>query len=203
MNLINDDFKKKSIDQLIDFLRIKSISADKSFKNEILKASKWVKNSLDEIGCQKTRLYETKGNPIVYGEVKLSSNYPTVLIYGHYDVQPPDPLNLWESPPFEPVIKTTSIHKEGAIFARGASDDKGQMFSHIKAVELLKINDSLKCNVKFLIEGEEEIGSENLEEFITKNTNLLKNDVILISDTSIESNSKPCITTGLRGLSIS
>ena len=201
MNLINDDFKKKSMNQLIDFLRIKSISADKSFKNEILKASKWVKNSLDEIGCQNTRIYETKGNPIVYGEVKLSSNYPTVLIYGHYDVQPPDPLNLWDSPPFDPVVKTTSIHREGAIFARGASDDKGQMFSHIKAVELLKINDSLNCNVKFLIEGEEEIGSENLEEFITKNTNLLKNDVILISDTSIESNSKPCITTGLRGLS--
>ena len=104
MDLINDSFKKKSIDQLIDFLRIKTISADKSFKNEILKASKWVKNSLDEIGCQNTRIYETKGNPIVYGEVKLSSNYPTVLIYGHYDVQPPDPLNLWDSPPFDPVV---------------------------------------------------------------------------------------------------
>ena len=201
MSTLSDKEKQNYLNQLFEFLELPSISADSRYKKTMEETAEWLSNQLINSGCDSSKIYSTNGHPIVYGEKIIDESMPTILVYGHYDVQPPDPLNLWDSPPFEPVIKTTSIHKEGAIFARGASDDKGQMFSHIKAVELLKINDSLNCNVKFLIEGEEEIGSENLEEFITKNTNLLKNDVILISDTSIESNSKPCITTGLRGLS--
>ncbi|MGB4546443.1 MAG: dipeptidase, partial [Flavobacteriaceae bacterium] len=131
----------------------------------------------------------------------IGPNVPTVLVYGHYDVQPPDPLDLWDSKPFEPVIKKTALHPEGAIFARGACDDKGQMFMHIKAIEYLITTNQLPCNVKFMIEGEEEVGSNNLVHFVKNNSALLKNDVILISDTGMIANDTPSITTGLRGLS--
>ena len=147
------------------------------------------------------KIYNTEGHPIVYGEISISENVPTVLVYGHYDVQPPDPLELWESPPFEPTIKKTELHTNGAIFARGACDDKGQMFMHLKAIEVLKKNNALECNVKFMIEGEEEVGSNHLEKFITNHKIMLQSDIILISDTGINTIENPAITTGLRGLS--
>lgn len=147
------------------------------------------------------RFGETPGHPVVYGERIIDKNLPTVLVYGHYDVQPPDPLDLWNSPPFEPVIKETEIHPDGAIFARGACDDKGQMFMHVKALEYMTKNDELPCNVKFMIEGEEEVGSEHLGWFIENNKEKLANDVILISDTGMIAKDTPSITTGLRGLS--
>jgi acetylornithine deacetylase/succinyl-diaminopimelate desuccinylase-like protein len=137
----------------------------------------------------------------VYGEKIIDKNLPTVLVYGHYDVQPPDPLELWNSPPFDPIIKKTKLHPEGAIFARGACDDKGQMYMHIKALEYMTSSNKLPCNVKFMIEGEEEVGSENLGLFVKKNIPKLSNDVILISDTGMISKNTPSITTGLRGLS--
>ena len=142
-----------------------------------------------------------QGYPIVYGEKIIDDNLPTILVYGHYDVQPPDPIELWDNKPFEPIIKKTKIHPEGAIFARGACDDKGQMFMHLKALEVMEKNGGVPCNVKFMIEGEEEVGSDNLEEFVRHNSEKLKNNVILISDTGMLSKDTPSITTGLRGLS--
>jgi acetylornithine deacetylase/succinyl-diaminopimelate desuccinylase-like protein len=146
-------------------------------------------------------LCETPGYPIIYGEKIIDTNLPTVLVYGHYDVQPADPIELWTSPPFEPVIKETKIHPEGAIFARGSCDDKGQMYMHVKALEYMTSTGNLPCNVKFMIEGEEEVGSESLAWFVPKNKEKLANDVILISDTGMIANDTPSITTGLRGLS--
>ncbi|MDG2463599.1 MAG: dipeptidase, partial [Crocinitomicaceae bacterium] len=151
--------------------------------------------------CTNTEIFETKGHPIVYGERIIDEKLPTVLVYGHYDVQPPDPIELWDSPPFEPVIKTTKLHQEGAIFARGACDDKGQMFMHVKAFEAMMAADELPCNVKFMIEGEEEVGSVNLGVFVTANHEKLAADIILVSDTGMLANDVPSITTGLRGLS--
>ena len=189
------------INQLIDLLKIPSISADPDFKEDVKKAAKWIENALHEIGCSSVKIHQTKGHPVVYGEIVISENAPTVLVYGHYDVQPPDPVELWESPPFEPVIKKTELHPNGAIFARGACDDKGQMLMNLKAVELLMKNNALHCNVKFVIEGEEEVGSDHLEKFITDHKSKLQSDIILISDTGINSIENPAITTGLRGLS--
>ena len=131
----------------------------------------------------------------------MDPNLPTILVYGHYDVQPPDPIELWDSPPFEPVIKTTEIHPEGAVFARGACDDKGQVFMHVKALEVMLSEGAIDCNIKFMIEGEEEVGSDNLEDFVKNNKEKLKCDVILISDTGMISKTQPSISTGLRGLS--
>jgi len=193
--------KEFFIGQLFDLLKIPSISADPHYKGDIKKTAKWIKNALHDIGCSTVKIYETKGHPIVYGDVITSKDAPTVLVYGHYDVQPPDPIELWESPPFEPVIKKTELHPNGAIFARGACDDKGQMFMHLKAVELLLKNNTLSCNVKFVIEGEEEVGSDNLEKFISDHKSMLQSDIIIISDTGINSIESPAITTGLRGLS--
>ena len=193
--------KKRFIDELIDLLKIPTISADSKHNDDIKRGATWVKNALEKAGCLETEIFPTKGHPIVYGERLTDPNLPTVLVYGHYDVQPPDPIELWESPPFEPVIKKTELHQEGAIFARGACDDKGQMYMHIKALEMMVKNDELPCNVKFMIEGEEEVGSDNLELFIEQNQEKLSNDVILISDTGMISNTQPSITTGLRGLS--
>jgi len=156
---------------------------------------------LEAAGCDKVEICETPGNPIVYGEKIIDKSLPTVLVYGHYDVQPPDPLDLWNSPPFHPVIKKTEIHPEGAIFARGACDDKGQMYMHVKALEIMIQNDELPCNVKFMIEGEEEVGSVSLEWYLEHNQEKLANDVVLISDTGMISKEVPSITTGLRGLS--
>ncbi len=193
--------KESFIEQLMELLKIPSISADPNYKDEIKKTAHWIKNALKMIGCDNVKIYNTEGHPIVYGEISISENVPTVLVYGHYDVQPPDPLELWESPPFEPIIKKTELHANGAIFARGACDDKGQMFMHLKAIEVLKKNNALQCNVKFIIEGEEEVGSNHLEKFITNHKIMLQSDIILISDTGINTIENPAITTGLRGLS--
>ena len=193
--------KEVFINQLLELLKIPSISADPQCKDEVKKTAKWIKNALNDIGCTTVKIYETEGHPVVYGEILVSESAPTVLVYGHYDVQPPDPLELWDSPPFEPIIKKTDLHPNGAIFARGACDDKGQMFMHLKAIELLVKNKSLNSNVKFVIEGEEEVGSDHLEKFITDHKSMLQSDIILISDTGINSIQNPAITTGLRGLS--
>ena len=187
--------KDRFLEELIRLLKIPSVSADIKFKNDILKAADFVKLSLDKAGADFTELCETAGNPIVYGEKQIDPALPTILVYGHYDVQPADPYELWDSPPFEPTIKNDKI------YARGASDDKGQMYMHVKALETMLQHDALPCNVKFMIEGEEEIGSDNLEIFVKNNRAKLEADVILISDTGILSNENPSITTGLRGLS--
>ncbi len=196
-----DQNKQRFIDELISLLRIPSVSADKDFKNDVLNTAEAVKTALDQAGCNRVEICETPGYPIVYGEHILDDKLPTVLVYGHYDVQPADPIDLWDSPPFEPVIKKTEAHPEGAIYARGSCDDKGQMYMHIKAFEVMMELDILPCNIKFMIEGEEEVGSESLEWFVKRNQSKLTNDVILISDTGMISNQQPSITTGLRGLS--
>lgn len=199
MSLSND--QKRYLEEWMDFLKIPSVSADPAFDQEVANAAEWVKNALDKVGCANTEIIPTQGHPIVYGEQHLDPKLPTVLVYGHYDVQPPDPLELWDSPPFEPVIKNTSIHPDGAVFARGACDDKGQLFMHIKAFEIMKKEGLLGCNIKFMIEGEEEVGSDHLEEFVKNNKSKLECDVILISDTGMISKEQPSISTGLRGLS--
>ena len=193
--------KDRFINELIEILKIPSVSADPAFKKDVLQTSESVKSYLEKAGCDTVEICETPGYPIVYGEKIIDPNLPTILVYGHYDVQPADPIELWDSPPFEPVIKATEIHPEGAIFARGACDDKGQMFMHVKAMEYMTSTDNLPCNVKFMIEGEEEVGSESLAWFVEKNQEKLANDVILISDTGMIANDIPSITTGLRGLS--
>lgn len=193
--------KDRFLTELVDLLKIPSISADSNYKDDMLKTAEAVKEKLLEAGCDSAEICETPGHPVVYGEKIFDKNLPTVLVYGHYDVQPPDPLDLWDSPPFEPVIKESKIHPEGAIYARGACDDKGQMFMHVKALEYMTQNDKLPCNVKFMIEGEEEVGSEHLGWFIERNKEKLANDVILISDTGMIAKDTPSITTGLRGLS--
>lgn len=186
--------KQRFLDELLGLLRIPSVSADEKFKNDVLRCAEEVKKKLQEAGADKTEICATKGYPVVYGEKIINAKIPTVLVYGHYDVQPADPLELWNSPPFEPVVKDENI------YARGACDDKGQMFMHVKAFEMMMKNNCLPCNVKFMIEGEEEVGSVNLEEYAEANKEKLKADVILISDTSIIANDAPSITTGLRGL---
>ncbi|USD23886.1 dipeptidase [Flagellimonas marinaquae] len=199
-NYINTN-KDRFINELIDLLKIPSISADPAYSKDVLATAEAVKKSLEDAGCENTEICETKGYPVVYGDKIIDPDLPTVLVYGHYDVQPPDPIDLWDSPPFEPVIKNTDLHPNGAIFARGACDDKGQFFMHVKAVEYMINNNALPCNVKFMIEGEEEVGSDSLEDFLKENSEKLKNDIILISDTGMIANDTPSITTGLRGLS--
>ncbi len=193
--------KNKFLNELIELLKIPSVSADPKYKNDVLKTAEFLKDELINLGAEKVQLFSTKGHPIVYGEKIIDTNLPTVLVYGHYDVQPADPINLWDSPPFEPVVKNTEIHPQGAIFARGACDDKGQMYMHFKAFEAMYKTGELPCNVKFMIEGEEEVGSENLAEFIEKNKEMLSADVILVSDTGMLSMENPSVTVGLRGLS--
>lgn len=193
--------KERFLNELIDLLKIPSISADSKHKNDMIKTAEAVKHRLIEAGADLVEISPTTGYPVVYGEKIIDASKPTILVYGHYDVQPADPINLWDSPPFEPIIKKTDIHPEGAIFARGACDDKGQMYMHIKAFETMMKTNTLPCNVKFMIEGEEEVGSPNLGPWIIANKNRLRGDVILISDTSIIANDTPSIDTGLRGLS--
>ena len=193
--------KQRYVDELFDLLKIASISADPAYKDEVLKCADEVAKFLKAGGADQVEICETKGYPIVYGEKILDSKLPTVLVYGHYDVQPPDPLELWRKPPFEPYIEKTEIHPEGAIFARGSADDKGQFFMHIKAFEAMMQTNTLPCNVKFILEGEEEVGSKSLEAWVKENTEKLACDTILISDTHIYSNEQPTVTTGLRGLS--
>lgn len=193
--------KERFLNELIDLLKIPSVSADSAYAQDVIDTANAVKESLEKAGCDIVELCETPGYPIVFGEKIIDKSLPTVLVYGHYDVQPADPIELWDSPPFEPIIKTTELHPEGAIFARGACDDKGQMYMHVKAFEYMVKNNCLPCNVKFMIEGEEEVGSKSLGWFVERNQAKLANDVILISDTGMISNQQPSITTGLRGLS--
>lgn len=187
--------KERFLNELLDLLRIPSISADANYDADVARCAEAVKQRLLEAGVDSAEICPTAGHPIVYGEKIIDTKLPTVLVYGHYDVQPADPLGLWTSPPFEPVVK------DGNIYARGACDDKGQMYMHVKAFEMMIRNNALPCNVKFMIEGEEEVGSVNLESFAKANSAKLKADVVLISDTSMISNEDPSITTGLRGLS--
>ena len=193
--------KERFLEELKDLLRIASISADPAYKQEVLNCADSVAKHLKNAGAENVEICKTKGYPVVFGEKLIDKNLPTVLVYGHYDVQPADPLELWESGPFEPVVKKTELHPEGAIFARGSADDKGQFFMHVKAFEAMMKTNSLPCNVKFIIEGEEEVGSVSLADFLEENKEKLSCDVILISDTHIYSNEQPTVTTGLRGLS--
>ncbi|MEP5338383.1 MAG: dipeptidase [Algibacter sp.] len=195
------EHKDRFLNELIELLKIPSVSADTAYKSDVLKTADVIKTSLEKAGCESVEICKTDGYPIVYGEKIIDKSLPTILVYGHYDVQPADPIALWDSPPYEPVIKKTEKHPEGAIFARGACDDKGQMYMHVKALEFMTVTNQLPCNVKFMIEGEEEVGSVNLSTFVKNNQEKLKNDVILISDTGMIANDIPSITTGLRGLS--
>ena len=187
--------KERFLDELFELLRIESVSADSKFKNEVNKAADWLVSSFKKISLDNVEKIKTKGHPIVYAEKILDDTFPTILVYGHYDVQPADPYELWDSPPFEPTIKNKKI------YARGACDDKGQMYMHLKAYEALQNTSKINFNIKFMIEGEEECGSDSLEEFVSKNKEKLSADVIVISDTSIINNDNPSITVGLRGLS--
>lgn len=189
-----EENKDRFLDELFTLLKIPSISADPAYKEDVRKCAQAVKDSLDKAGVDKAEIIETGGHPMVYAEKIVSEDLPTVLVYGHYDVQPPDPMDLWNSPPFEPVIKNEKI------YARGACDDKGQLFMHVKAFEILNEKGDIPVNMKFMIEGEEEVGSENLEGFLRENKERLEADVILVSDTSMISNDTPSIETGLRGL---
>jgi acetylornithine deacetylase/succinyl-diaminopimelate desuccinylase-like protein len=193
--------KERFLEELLDLLRIPSVSADPAYKGDVLKTAEFVAESLRKAGAEQVEVCPTAGYPIVYAEKIVDPSKPTVLVYGHYDVQPPDPMELWESGPFEPVIKKTDAHPDGAIYARGSCDDKGQMYMHVKAFEAMMAQGELPCNVKFMIEGEEEVGSENLGVFCRENTEKLKCDTVLISDTSIIANDVPSITVALRGLS--
>ena len=195
MNAYINTHKERFLNELLDLLRIPSVSAKTEHKEDMIACAESVKNSLLEAGADQAMIIETDGHPIVYGEKMTDPALPTVLVYGHYDVQPADPLELWHSGPFDPIIK------DGKIFARGACDDKGQFYMHVKALELMVKTNILKTNIKFCIEGEEEIGSPNLAKFVQANRELLKCDVILISDTAMISMDTPSIDTGVRGLS--
>jgi acetylornithine deacetylase/succinyl-diaminopimelate desuccinylase-like protein len=196
-----DTNKNRFLDELFELIKIPSVSAQKEHDSDVRKAAELIKNHLLKLNLDNCEICETQGHPIVYGEKIIDTNLPTILVYGHYDVQPVDPIELWDQDPFKPYIKNTKIHPEGAIFARGACDDKGQMFMHIKALEIMMHQNNLPCNVKFMIEGEEEVGSDNLELFVKNNKEKLANDIILVSDTGMISKTIPSITTGLRGLS--
>ncbi len=189
------DNKKRFLDELFELLRFPSVSADPKYKDDVLKTADYVADKLKAAGADKVEICPTAGYPIVYGEKIINTSLPTVLVYGHYDVQPADPLDLWKTPPFEPTIR------DEKIYARGACDDKGQFYMHVKAFELMMQTDTLPCNIKFMIEGEEEVGSANLGIFVGENKGRLKADVVLISDTSMISLEHPSLETGLRGLS--
>jgi acetylornithine deacetylase/succinyl-diaminopimelate desuccinylase-like protein len=187
--------KDRFLEELLDLLRIPSVSAKSEHNDDMQACAKAVAKSLTDAGAQIATIYETEGHPIVYGEIIVDPSFPTVLVYGHYDVQPADPLELWNSGPFEPTIV------DGKIFARGACDDKGQFYMHVKALEMMTKTNTMCTNIKFVIEGEEEIGSPNLATFVKANKDLLKADVILISDTAMISMDNPSIDIGVRGLS--
>jgi acetylornithine deacetylase/succinyl-diaminopimelate desuccinylase-like protein len=187
--------KERFLEELFDFIRIPSVSAKEENKGDMVRAAEFLKNSLLKAGAYRAEIYPTSGNPVLYGEKIISDSLPTILVYGHYDVQPAEPLELWNTSPFEPVIK------DGKIWGRGADDDKGQLFMHVKAFELMNNTDNLHCNIKFMVEGEEEVGSVNLEKFCIDNRDMLAADVILISDTTMIALDAPSVTSGLRGLS--
>src|SRR5450631_4090807 len=192
--IYQDKHKERFLEELLGLLRIPSVSADSNHQTDMLACAEAVKQRLLEAGAGKVEIYPTEGHPVVYAEKMVDPSKPTILVYGHYDVQPADPLELWNTPPFEPTIKN------GMIFARGSADDKGQFFMHVKALEIMNQSGTLACNIKFIIEGEEEIGSPNLGEFVSTHKELLKADVILISDTSMISLETPSIEIGVRGL---
>lgn len=192
--------KDRFLNELLELLRIPSVSADSKYAADVKRTADFIAEKLKAAGADQVEVCATAGHPIVYGEKMIDPSLPTILVYGHYDVQPADPVELWHSPPFEPVIKQTEEHPEGAIYARGACDDKGQMYMHVKAFESMMQTNTLACNVKFMIEGEEEVGSANLGTFIKANKAKLKADVVLVSDTSIIANDTPSIDVGLRGL---
>lgn len=201
---VNDYIKEnhdRFLEELLDLLRIPSISADPAYEKDVHRAADAIRDKLIAAGADNVEVCPTGGYPIVYGEKIIDPSAPTVLVYGHYDVQPPDPMDLWDSPPFEPVIKETPAHPQGAIFARGSCDDKGQAYMHIKAFEAMMKTGEMHCNIKFMIEGEEEVGSENLDPFLEANRDKLAADVVLVSDTHMIGNDIPSITVGLRGLS--
>jgi acetylornithine deacetylase/succinyl-diaminopimelate desuccinylase-like protein len=198
MNYIKDYIesnKDRFLEELFGLIRIPSISSESQHKDDMIKAAEYWKKSILDAGADKAEIMPTEGNPVVYGEKIIDTNAPTVLVYGHYDVMPVDPLNLWTTPPFEPEVR------DGKIYARGADDDKGQAFMHAKAFELMVKTDTLPCNVKFMLEGEEEIGSPSLGKWCADNKEMLKADIILVSDTGMIAPDIPSITTGLRGLS--
>ncbi len=190
-----EENQQRFLDELFELLRFPSVSADPKYAGDVKKTAEFVAKKLKDAGADQVEICETGGHPIVYGEKITDPSKPTVLVYGHYDVQPPDPLELWHTPPFEPTIR------DGKIYARGACDDKGQFYMHVKAFEYMLSQNDLPTNVKFMIEGEEEVGSSNLEIFVKENKDRLKADVILISDTAMISLEHPSIETGLRGLS--
>lgn len=187
--------QERFLQEMMDLLRIPSVSARSEHKDDMLNCAEAVKKSLLNAGCDKAAVMPTNGHPVVYGEKIIDPKAPTVLVYGHYDVQPAEPLELWHTPPFEPVIK------DGKVFARGSADDKGQFYMHVKALEILNKTNTLSTNIKFLIEGEEEIGSPNLGPFVAAHKEMLKADVILISDSAMLSMENPSLDTGVRGLS--
>lgn len=187
--------KDRFLDELFELIRIPSISSSADHKDDMLKMAEAMKKSLLDAGAENTEVLKTEGHPVVYAEKIMNPDLPTVLVYGHYDVQPAEPLDLWDSPPFEPEIR------DGKIYARGADDDKGQLFMHVKAFEFMVSTDTLPCNVKFMVEGEEEIGSPSLGKFCKENKAKLEADIILVSDTTMIAADIPSITVGLRGLS--
>ncbi|MCA9072585.1 MAG: M20/M25/M40 family metallo-hydrolase, partial [Planctomycetaceae bacterium] len=188
-----DEQADRFVEDLKELLRIPSVSADSAYQADVRRAADYVKSQLDAAGLE-TKLHETAGNPIVYGEWLGAEGQPTALVYGHYDVQPPDPLDEWQTPPFEPDVR------DGKIFARGATDDKGQMLTHIKSVEAwMKQHGRLPINIKFIIEGEEEVGGENLDKFLKDHSHDLACDIVVVSDTSQYAPGQPAITYGLRG----
>jgi len=189
-----EKYREIFLNELIGWLKIPSVSADPTYRHNVLEAADYLADRMREAGLEKVELMPTPGYPVVYGEKILDPLYPTVLVYGHYDVQPADPLELWHSPPFDPQVR------EGKVFARGACDDKGQTYMHIKAIDIMLKNNSLPCNVKVIVEGEEEVGSEHLGAFLEKFKEKLSCDVVLISDTAMIANDTPSITTALRGL---
>jgi len=190
-----ESHKDRFLEELFELIRIPSISSKAEAKADMAKTAEHIKETLLKAGADHAEVKETTGWPVVYGHKMLDESLPTVLVYGHYDVQPVEPLDLWDSPPFEPEVR------DGKIFARGADDDKGQLFMHVKAFEMMNALGTLTCNVKFMIEGEEEIGSPSLKQFCKENKELLKADIILISDTTMIAQDIPSITVGLRGLS--
>ncbi|MDY0099730.1 MAG: dipeptidase [Bacteroidales bacterium] len=186
--------RERFLEELFDLIRIPSVSAKEENKPDMLRAAEYLRKSLLDAGAQKARIFSTEGNPVVYGEKIVSDKVPTVLVYGHYDVQPAEPFDLWETQPFEPVVR------DGRIWGRGADDDKGQVFMHVKALEIMNNTGDFPCNIKFMLEGEEEVGSASLEKFCIDQKKILAADVILISDTTMISAETPSITSGLRGL---
>jgi acetylornithine deacetylase/succinyl-diaminopimelate desuccinylase-like protein len=190
-----DQNKDRFLEEMLELLRIPSISAKSENKADMQKCAELVRQRLLDSGADRAEVMNTKGHPVVYGEKIVDPTKPTVLVYGHYDVQPPEPLELWHSGPFEPVIK------DGKVYARGSADDKGQFYMHVKAMEVMAKTNSLETNIKFFIEGEEEVGSPNLGDFVASHKELLKADVILISDSALLSMEHPSLDVGMRGLS--